>query len=56
MAAEATRAIDNADSGAEDESRVFFQRDGEVEECHRVPRWIFDEHLYLVSQLSMFYR
>jgi hypothetical protein len=28
----------------------------ELERCHRVRRWIFDAHPYLVRQLSMFYR
>jgi hypothetical protein len=34
VAVKATRAIGDADPKTEDESRAFFQSDGDVERCH----------------------
>jgi hypothetical protein len=57
VAVEATQTIGDSDLGAEDEIRALVEHSGgEVEGCHRVLRWIFDEHPYLAHQLSVFYR
>jgi hypothetical protein len=48
VAVEATQAIGDANPGAEDESCALVKhRAGEVEECHRILRWMLDEHSYL---------
>jgi cobalamin biosynthesis Co2+ chelatase CbiK len=56
VAIEVTQAIGDADPGAKDESYALIEHGaGEAERCHRVLRWMLDEHLYLACQLSMFY-
>jgi hypothetical protein len=37
-------------------SRAFSKHVHGVDDCHRVRQVIFDEHPYLVRQLSVFYR
>jgi hypothetical protein len=54
---EITRAFCDADPQAEYERPALGGHDsGELEQCHRVRRWIFDAHPYLARQLSVFYR
>jgi hypothetical protein len=56
VAVEATQTIGDADLGAEDESCSHVEHGaGEVERCHRILRWMLDEHPYLAYQLSVFY-
>ena len=56
MAVEATRVVGDADRGAEDESCALVGHDaGELEMCHRVCQWIFNEHPNLAHQLSVFF-
>jgi hypothetical protein len=51
------RTIYDANPRAENERRALRGHStGELERCHRVRRWIFDVHPYLVRQLSVFYR
>jgi hypothetical protein len=48
VAVEATRAIGDADLGAENERYALIEYDaGEAERCHRVVRWMLDKHPYL---------
>jgi hypothetical protein len=57
MGVEAAQTVGDADLGAEDESCTLVQHNaGQVEGCHRILRWMLDEHPYLASQLSVFYR
>jgi hypothetical protein len=50
------KTVGDADPGAEDEGCSLVEHsDGEVEGCHRILRWMLDEHPYLVRQLSVFY-
>jgi hypothetical protein len=57
VAVEATQAIGDVDLGANGESCALIKHSaGEAERCHRVHRWMLDEHPYLVRQLSVFYR
>jgi hypothetical protein len=54
---EATQAAGDADLGAKDESCALIEHGaGEAERCHRVLRWMLDEHPYLVHQLLVIYR
>jgi hypothetical protein len=57
VAVEATRAVGDADLGAKNERCALIEHGaGEAERCHRVLRWMLDEHPYLAHQLSVFYR
>jgi hypothetical protein len=48
VAVEATQTVGDADPGAEDEGCALFEHStGEVEGCHRILRWMLDEHPYL---------
>jgi hypothetical protein len=54
---ETTMTIGNAELGAEGERHALIEHSAvEVERCHRVLRWMLDEHPYLAHQLSVFYR
>jgi hypothetical protein len=45
---EATQTIGDVDPRAEDECRALVEHSaGEVERCHRILRWMLDEHTYL---------
>jgi hypothetical protein len=56
MAVEATQTIGDVDPGEEDESCTVVEHGaGEAERCHRVLRWMLDEHPYLARQLLVFY-
>jgi hypothetical protein len=57
VAVEATQAVGDVGSGAEDKSCALIEHSvGEAERYHRVLRWMLDEYPYLVRQLSVFYR
>jgi hypothetical protein len=57
VAVEATVTVGDAEPGAKGKRHAHTEYSaGEVERCHRVLRRIFDEHLYLMRQLSVFYR
>jgi hypothetical protein len=54
VAVEATRTVGDADLGAIDEGCALVEHSaGEVEGCHRILRWMLDEHPYLARQLSV---
>jgi alpha/beta superfamily hydrolase len=56
VAVEATRAIGDADPRAEDESCALVEHGtGEIEACHRILRWMLDEHPYPARQMLAFY-
>jgi hypothetical protein len=56
VAIETTQTIGDVDPGAEDESCALIEQNaGEVEGCHRILRWMLDEHPYLARQQMVFY-
>jgi hypothetical protein len=48
MVVEATQTVGDADPGAKDEGCALVEHSArEVERCHRILRWMLDEHPYL---------